>query len=254
MDQLASALLPAGVSPAAAALLVGVSFFTSAITAAFGIGGGVAMLGALASAAPPSAIIAVHGVVQLGSNVGRAIVQRKHAAWPLVWRFAIGSLVGVAAGAWIVTALPARVLLAALGLFILAMVWLPKPRIPGLERSGMLLGGVISSVLTMFLGATGPFIQSILLGLGLDKRALIATHAVAMALQHGMKVIAFGLIGFSFADWWALLIAMIGAGFLGTLAGTALLERLPEAWFRIAIKAILTVLALDLLRRGATGG
>lgn len=254
MPDLAALLLPAGVSAGVAGLLIVLSFFTSAITAAFGIGGGVAMLGGLASTVPPATIIAVHGVVQLGSNIGRAIVQRKHAVMRLVGLFCIGSVVGVALGAWLVVALPTRILLGALGLFILAMVWLPKPRIPGLERSGMIIGGLISSVLTMFVGATGPFIQSVLLGFNLDKKQLVATHAMAMAIQHGLKVIAFGIIGFSFADWWPLLAAMIASGFLGTLLGTALLERLPEKWFRIAIQTILTILALDLLRKAAFGG
>ena len=40
--------LPDGVDLFTALLLIGISFFTSALTAAFGIGGGVAMLGALA--------------------------------------------------------------------------------------------------------------------------------------------------------------------------------------------------------------
>lgn len=254
MSDLAALLLPAGVSAGVAIFLIVLSFFTSALTAAFGIGGGVAMLGGLASTIPPATIIAVHGVVQLGSNVGRAIVQRKHAVWRLIALFCIGSVVGVAIGAWLVTALPTRILLGALGIFILIMVWAPKPRIPGLERSGMILGGLISSVLTMFVGATGPFIQSVLLGFGLDRKQLVATHAVAMAIQHGLKVVAFGIIGFSFADWWPLLLAMIGSGFLGTLLGTALLERLPEKWFRVGIQALLTLIALDLLRQSAFNG
>lgn len=79
-------------SRGAALLLVLVSFLTSALTAAFGIGGGVAMLGALAGMAPPSVIVAVHGVVQLGSNTGRAFIQRAHVLWPLVVRFSIDSM------------------------------------------------------------------------------------------------------------------------------------------------------------------
>lgn len=252
-DSLSASLLPAGVSPGIALILIGVSFLTSALTAAFGIGGGMAMLGALSAAVPPATIVAVHGVVQLGSNLGRAIVQRRHAVWRLIGLFTLGSILGVALGAWLVVALPVRVLLGALGLFILAMVWLPKPRIPGLERAGMMLGGLVSSVLTMFVGATGPFIQSVLLAYGLEKKALIATHAVAMAIQHGLKVVAFGAIGFAFADWLPLMIAMIATGFLGTLLGTALLEKLPDHLFKVAVKALLTVIALDLLRRAAFG-
>ena len=160
MSDLAALLLPAGVSAGVAILLIVLSFFTSALTAAFGIGGGIAMLGGLASTIPPATIIAVHGVVQLGSNLGRAIVQRKHAVWRLIGLFCVGSVIGVALGAWLVVALPTRILLGALGIFILIMVWAPKPRIPGLERSGMILGGLISSVLTMFVGATGPFITN----------------------------------------------------------------------------------------------
>lgn len=207
------------------------------------------MLGALAGSVSPAIVVAVHGVVQLGSNAGRTIIQRRYAVWPAVARFALGSIVGVALGAYVFTALPERVLLGVLGLFILAMVWLPKPRIPGLATAGVLAGGAISSFLTLFVGATGPFVQSIFVALGFDRKQIIATHAVCMTIQHGLKVLAFGALGFSFGEWLLLLIAMIGSGFLGTWLGTKLLERLPEHLFQVLLKAILSVIALDLLRR-----
>ncbi len=252
-DWLPLQLLPPGISPGLAALLILVSFFTSALTAAFGIGGGVAMLGALAGSVSPSLVVAVHGVVQLGSNLGRTFLQRRHAVWPVVLRFAIGSLIGVALGAYVFTALPERILLGVLGLFILAMVWLPKPQIPGLANAGIVAGGAISSFLTLFIGATGPFVQSIFVALGFDRKQIIATHAVCMSIQHGLKVVAFGALGFSFRDWLLLLVAMIASGFLGTFLGTKLLERLPERLFQVLIKAILSVIALDLLRRAFIG-
>lgn len=244
-------LLPAGVSAPVVVALVVFSFLTSAFTAAFGIGGGVAMLGALGATVPPAMVIAVHGIVQLGSNIGRAVVQRAFAVWPLVWRFAIGSLLGVGLGAAVFTALPERALLAVLGAFILLMAWVPKPRIPGLSSAGMVIGGAISTFLTMFIGATGPFIQSVLLPLGLEKRQLIATHAVCMALQHGLKVVAFGAMGFAFADWLPLVAMMIAAGFAGTVFGTRLLDRMSERAFALALKIVLTIVGIDLLRRGA---
>ncbi|MDP3257217.1 sulfite exporter TauE/SafE family protein [Bosea sp. (in: a-proteobacteria)] len=244
-------LLPAGVAPAIALLLIAVSFLTSAFTAAFGIGGGVAMLGALAGTVPPSVIIAVHGLVQVGSNVGRTYVQRAHALWPLVARFTAGSVIGAVIGALLVVELPERILLGLLGAFILVMTWLPKPRIPGLASSGLVIGGGLSTIITMFVGATGPFVQALLLPLKLEKRQLIATHAACTTIQHLLKVFAFGALGFSFADWLPLIGAMIVSGFAGTMLGTRLLERLPERWFAIAIKAILTVVGIDLLRRAA---
>lgn len=245
------AFLPPGVDAFTAVLLIGISFFTSALTAAFGIGGGVAMLGALAGTVNPNVIVAVHGVVQLGSNVGRAVLQRKSAHWPAVAKFLIGAGIGVALGAWLFVALPERVLLGLLGVFILIMVYVPKPKLPGLSQSGLILGGAVSSVITMFVGATGPFVQAVLLPLGLDRKGQIATHAVMMAAQHALKVVAFGFIGVALMPWLGLMAAMIASGFAGTVLGTRLLEKMPEHLFQVILKVLLTIIAIDLLRRAA---
>jgi uncharacterized protein len=244
-------LLPANVSLTVFVLLVAVSFFTSALTAAFGIGGGVAMLGALAGTVPPAMIVAVHGVVQFGSNIGRAVIQRAHILWRPTALFTVGSVIGAALGAAVFVALPEKLLLGLLGFFILLMTWIPKPRIPGLETTGVFIGGIIATFVTMFVGATGPFVQALFLPMQLEKRVLIATHAACNVIQHGLKVIAFGWLGFNFADWLPLLVAMIASGFLGTWLGTYLLEKLPEETFKVILKWLLTVLALDLLRRAA---
>jgi uncharacterized protein len=244
-------LLPANVSLTVFVLLVAVSFFTSALTAAFGIGGGVAMLGALAGTVPPAMIVAVHGVVQFGSNIGRAVIQRAHILWRPTALFTVGSVIGAALGAAVFVALPEELLLGLLGFFILLMTWIPKPRIPGLETTGVFIGGIIATFVTMFVGATGPFVQALFLPMQLEKRVLIATHAACNVIQHGLKVIAFGWLGFNFADWLPLLVAMIASGFLGTWLGTYLLEKLPEETFKVILKWLLTVLALDLLRRAA---
>jgi uncharacterized protein len=251
MSSLPELLLPASLSPTIALLLVAISFFTSALTAAFGIGGGVAMLGALAGTVPTPMVVAVHGVVQFGSNIGRAVLQRAHVLWRPVAIFAGGSIVGAGLGALVFVALNERLLLGLLGAFILLMTWIPKPRIPGLESTGMLIGGFIATFVTMFVGATGPFVQALFLPLGLEKRGLVASHAACMCIQHGLKVVAFGWLGFNFADWLPLMAAMIASGFLGTWMGTRLLEKMPEELFKTVLKWLLTVLALDLLRRAA---
>ncbi len=163
----------------------------------------------------------------------------------------IGAVIGVALGAWLFRAMPENVLLAMLGIFILVMVWVPKPKIPGLDRAGMVLGGGISSVLTMFVGATGPFIQSLLVPLGLDRKQIVATQAVMMTAQHALKVVAFGFIGIALVPWLPLIAAMVVSGFVGTVMGTKLLDRMSERFFQITLKIVLTIVALDLLRRAA---
>jgi len=246
-----ASLLPQGVDGTTALLLVLASFFTSALTAAFGIGGGVAMLGLMASTLNPAVIIAVHGVVQLGSNMGRAIIQRQHADKRLILQFIPGAVLGVALGAMLVTSVPERLLLGLLGGFILLVIYAPLPKITVLAQGGVFIGGVISSILTMFLGATGVFSKAMLLAFKLDRKTLIATDAVMMSIQHALKVVAFGFLGVALRDWLWLAAAMIASGFLGTVLGTRLLHALPERLFQVLIKGLLTLIALDILRRAA---
>jgi uncharacterized membrane protein YfcA len=68
--------------------------------------------------------------------------------------FALGSIIGAALGAMVVTTLPTHQLLIILGLFILWSCWSPKLKPAKLpDRFFVLVGGVTSFV-SMFLGAT----------------------------------------------------------------------------------------------------
>ncbi len=247
-------LLPQGLSFAAAAGLVLASFFTSALTAAFGLGGGVAMMGLMGLAMPVAALIPVHGVVQLGSNTGRAIHQRAHIRWPYVVPFCAGAALGALAGGSFVIALPDALLKTILGLFIIAVTWVTIPGFGHLSRAGLAAGGAIIGALSMFLGATGP-LTAAFLGQTItdDRKALVATGAMLMIALHGLKALVFGALGFAFADWLPLLLAMITTGYGGTVFGARFLERLPEDRFRFWFRIALTAVALDLVRRGITG-
>ena len=252
--ELIAALLPEGLAPWVAGLLTVASFFTSALTAAFGVGGGIAMLTLMGLFVPVASLIPVHGAVQLGSNTGRAWHQRAFVRMDIAGPFIAGSLVGAIAGAFLVVQLPDALLKLILGTFVLLLTW---TKIPGIERLSMLglgLASIVLAVATMLVGATGPLVSAIFANLFQDDRkALVATHAVAMTAQHFLKIVVFGVAGFAFHAWLPLIAAMVLSGYLGTVYGTRLLERLPEEAFRKWFRIGLTVLALDLLRRGISG-
>ena len=243
-------VLPPELAPAAALALVGTSFATSAVTAAFGIGGGAILLAVMASLVPPAALIPVHGVVQLGSNAGRAALLFGHLYRPALPAFALGSVVGAVLGGLVVVQLPPRAVEVAVGAFIL---WTVFGSVPALARRWAGPAGLVSSVLTMFFGATGPFVAAFVRSFGLERRAHVATQAALMTLQHGLKVAVFGLLGFAFGPWAGLAAAMIGAGFLGTVAGTAVLGRRSDAGFARVLDALLVVLGLHLVWSGLAG-
>lgn len=249
------ALLPPGLDWVSAALLIAASAATSALTAAFGLGGGVTLLALMASLLPPAALIAVHGLVQLGSNAGRAGLMAGRVAPGVVVPFALASGAGALAGAALAVELPPALLRLAIGGFVLAMLWGPPLAtvLPGLRlgRAGLWLAGLATGWLTMLLGATGPFVGAAIRGRLPERETFVATLAVLMTLQHGLKIAAFGLFGFAFAPWLPLALAMVATGFLGTLAGRWVLVRLDEALFQRVLSAILTLLALRLVLLGA---
>lgn len=245
------ALLPDGVSAAAAALLVTASFFTSALTASFGVGGGIAMLALLGIFVPVAVLIPVHGAVQLGSNTGRAWHQRAHVRMDIAAPFIAGSVVGAVLGAFIVVQLPDALMKLVLGAFIILITWTSVPGIDRLNKVGLAVASVALALISMMVGATGPLVSPILAQfIRDDRKALVATHAAGMVVQHGLKIIVFGLAGFAFGDWLPMVAAMIATGYLGTRYGSRLLDRMPEEAFRRWFKIGITILALDLLRRG----
>lgn len=246
-------LLPPGVEPWVAALLVGMSFVTSMLTGALGLGGGVMMLAMIAALLPPAVVIPVHGVVQIGSNLGRSVLMRRSIAKDLLWPFALGSIVGAGLGAWLVVELPVALLRTILGLFVLWSCWGKGLRPAKLPARWFALVGAATSFVTMFLGATGPFVAAFISPDRLTRHEVVATHAGCMTFQHSLKVAAFTALGFAFLPWLPMLALMIGLGFLGTMAGRRLLDRLPEARFKTGFRIVLTLLALKLLWDGAHG-
>ena len=253
MDTLAS-FFPDGIGLLGGGLLIVASFFTSALTAAFGVGGGIAMLALLGLFIPVSALIPIHGAIQVGSNTGRAWQQRAHIVHSIALPFIAGSFVGALLGAFFVVQLPDAFLKLVLGVFVIMVTWAKMPGMAKLSHAGLVIGSAILAVLSMFVGATGPLLSSFLAQLIPDNRkALIATHAAGMTVQHTLKVIVFAVAGFAFGQWLPFILLMVVSGYLGTVYGTSLLEKLPEESFRRWFKIGLTLLALNLVREGVMG-
>lgn len=237
----------AGLEPVVFAVLLTSSFLGSFMTVALGIGGGAFLLAIMATFLPPVALIPVHGVIQVGSNLFRAVVMLGHMHWPPLAAFALGSVAGAVAGGALVVSLPPGLVLIGVGLFV---IWSVLLRPPAWLAKIPLVNGAISSFLTMFFGATGVFVANFVKALELPRQAHVATHAVLMTVQHALKIVVFGLLGFAYGPWIGFIIAMIAAGFLGTLAGRSVLNRMSDRGFKRALDIVLVLIALRLIWQG----
>ena len=235
------------------AILSLVSFIASLFTASMGLGGGTLVLATMALILPPTVLIPIHAVVQLGSNVGRAALMLKDVTKPIILPFLIGTTIGAAVGAQIVISLPTEVLQAVLAVFIFYATWTPKFSARNPSNKTFFGVGLLASFATMFVGATGPLVVPFVSAHCKQRQKIVATHALLMVIQHGFKIIAFGTLGFAFGPYIPMLICMVSFGFIGTLIGKRLLKRLPEHIFSLSLKIILTLLTLRLLYSAASG-
>ena len=71
----------------------------------------------------------------------------------------------------------------------------------------------------MFFGASGPLVAGIVKTLKLEPVRNLATHSALMSMQHFIKVLFFGFLGFSYSEYFILIFLMIIGGFLGTIVG-----------------------------------
>ena len=246
-------LLPDDVTLLQALILIGVAGFTSALTAAIGIGGGLILLAVMTTLFPVSVAIPVHGVLQLGSNAGRAILQWRHVDRSILLWIALGGLLGTVSGAQIIVEIAEAPLKIGVAIFVLLSVWGPKIKIPKPGAKTFFATGAVGAFLTLFFGATGPIVASVLGRTGLDRFTIVATHGGAMVIQHSFKIIAFGFLGFSYAQWLPVMVAALSFGFIGTKIGLKFLTKLPEQRFRDIFKITLTLIAFYLILAAARG-
>lgn len=243
--------ITAGVlEPTTAILLILLAGFTSCMTAAVGIGGGALLLAAMASLVPISALIPLHGLVQLGSNANRAVMTQKYIDWSMLRFFALGAVLGALLASQVVVQLPLVVIEISVALFILFLVWGTKPQAEEVSSSGQVLSGAFTTFISMFVGATGPLVAGFVHRTGYEKLRITATMAACMTFQHSLKILVFSSVGFAFWQWLPLTLSMILSGAAGTWLGLKLLNRIPAERFQFIFKLIVTLMALKLLWDG----
>ncbi|MFQ3234919.1 MAG: putative membrane protein YfcA [Paraglaciecola sp.] len=230
-----------------ALLLIVLAGFTSFLTAALGAGGGLLLLVVMASFMPMTAVIPVHGLVQLGSNANRMLLTYRYIDRHMLLYFSAGGLVGAVAASLLVADMPLELMKIAVGLFVFYLLWGATPTIRQTSNLWRILSGLLTTFMSMFVGASGPLVGSCLHVNGYDKMRFTATFSSCMTFQHSLKAFVYGAIGFSFWQWLPLVIAMVISGTVGTWLGIKLLHRIPAEKFKLIFRLILTVLAGQLI-------
>lgn len=242
-------------SAATGALIAAAAFATAMLSGVFGMAGGLLLMGVLAWLLPVSAAFVVHGLLQLVANGWRALLHRRHIAWPIIGNYALAS----AAAAAVIAALsfvPSRPLLFLLLGLVPLLVWLPKGwlQLDASKRSHALTSGFLVTLVNLTAGVAGPLLDIFFVRTALTRHQIVATKAATQVFSHAAKIAVFGLPllgagGAGFPPWWVFALA-IPLSMLGTAAGGLVLDRISDvdfkrwtAWIVTAIGAFYLVQA-----------
>jgi len=217
---------------------------TSFITAAFGIGGGAVLIGLLALKLPPFALLPIHGIVQIGSNFGRTVIFIKEIKKDVLIPFTLGTILGSSLGGTFFIQIDPWLLQLIVAMFIL---WSVFGKIPAIGASHITFGGMFSGFFTMFFGASGTLVAGMVKTMKLEPVNHLATHSALMTIQHLIKVVIFGFVGFAYGEYFFLITGMIISGFIGTLVGKKVLIKFGKKYFQVVLNTILTLIALNLI-------
>ncbi len=228
-------------------LLVSAAFGTAMVSAVLGLGGGVLLILAMPGLLPLSAIVPLHAMVQIISNFARAAFAPSAIAWAFLPPLLLGSLLGALLGSQVVSAISLQWLPVVAGGVILVVTWIPLGQWLPSGRAAMVMLGFYQTALGMVAGATGPLGAAVLSRLRADREWLVVNTAVYMTVNHLVRGLAFGLLGFAYLPWLDT-IAWMGMGAIaGTALGTRLRHWMPQRNFLPLFRLIVSVLALRMM-------
>ena len=233
--------------PLTTILLICLAGLTSFLTAALGAGGGLLLLVVMASILPMAVVIPLHGLVQLGSNGNRMLMTFRYIDVPMLAFFSLGAIFGAVGASFIVVELPLELMKIAVGLFVIFLLWGATPTIRETSNTWRILVGLGTTFISMFVGASGPLVGSLMQVNGYEKMRFIATFSSCMTFQHLLKAIVFGTIGFSFWQWLPLILAMIASGAIGTWLGIKQVKKISADKFKSIFRLILSILSIQLI-------
>lgn len=224
-----------------------ISMVSSTAAAVFGLGGGLILISFLPDFLPADALVPVHGVTQLASNTSRAAFSFRSIVWRLWPLFFAGSVLGATSFGLLVVNISTAYIPVFIGVYILLKLWS--------ERVGRLLSsfdslfvlGFLQTGLGILVGSTGHLTMPRLLKEISDRDGIVATSGMFMSLSHGLKLLAYGIIGFKFNQYSVILAYMVTGALIGSFVGTLLRRQISNRWFSQILKILLTVMALRMI-------
>lgn len=225
-------------------------FAASAVNAAFATGGVHLTLAASSAVLPLAAAIPMQVALNATSLIARIVTCWRHIHWPVFWMFAPTAAIGAIIGARVFVSLDEGVISLLLGGLLLALVWLvPQGGALRLPRRFAFIGVIHGFFSTIF--GVGLFLQPAVLRTDLARLQITGTLAACIMALEVVKAGGYAGFGFDFSDYLPHILAGSVTSLLGNMIGHRMGHRVSEARFRMIFRAIVTLVGLRLVVKGA---
>ena len=224
-----------------------ISIFTSLVAGVVGLGGGLMLIAILPSFLPIQAVIPIHGITQMFSNLSRAYFGYKDIQFEVVPKFLIGSILGVCLIALILDMISLQYIPLFIGSYILLSLWSKKFNEKIKQYENYYIIGFLQSGLSVAVGTTGPLTTTLLLKEYEDKDKVVATAALLMSITHILKVFVFIYFGFKFSEYLDIIMIMVAGVIIGSYLGTKIRGQIDGTKLIFILKILLSILAIKLI-------
>ncbi len=237
-------------------LVVIVVVLTSTLSGFIGMGGGMILMGVLASVLPVQKSMVIHGFVQLISNSSRAYGLRHHIFWKILPVYFLGMVSALLFLSQLVFMPSKQLIFICLGLFSFMTIVSKNFLFLDITKNMYaLVCGFLVTVVKLTCGASGPLLDVFYLNSNLNRFEVIATKAITQSLGHLFKIIYYswfvgGLVRDPQNYSYVFLFGVGCAAVLGTKIGKSILGRLEEQKFNKWSQYLILVIGSVFLVKG----
>lgn len=230
-------------------LIPAICFIGGFFSTLAGLGGGLFTLASTSLLLPVSVVVPLNGVLILAGQITRVTQFYRHIDWSITLPFIPGSMLGAALGTFVYFGLPEVFLAFMLGCVLLWFCWIPPSqaarklaaRIP----YPFFWVGVAHTFLSTVSGA-GVLFQSVIVNSKLSKEKVVATIAGTLLFMALFKSLGYLAAGFDYRPYVLVIALSWIMGISGTMLGKRCLDILPDTYFRLLIKIVITLFAVRL--------
>ena len=227
-------------------ILFPIAFAVAAFNTAVGPTGG-ALISSLSLIIPPPLSLFLHAITGIFASSARAISMWKYINQIFMYKFILGTILGLSIAFSISLQLPIFVWTGLIGLYLILTTFVSEIQYKINKFNKPILISALSGFISFYVGTGGKIISPIILSQGKNRYEVIATQSACVVIQHAFKAVWLVFLIPSFWQYWPYVASLFLGSLLGNYLGAKLLTRLNNKSHKVLQRTVLGFLGIALI-------